>query len=572
MTYRDGKLAGDLRACKDCRAYPGKACSTQHRLAFEATVIEKLVALEEDMSASNADQMWNILACTIKDAAKDSLGVANEFARTPSMHRESWWFCEEVQTKVATKLSRFKELLSCREGNQENIDMAKERYKAAKREAKEAVARAKDKAYEELYKRLDSKEGANDIYKIAKARERRRKDIGSVRYIKDEGGRTIVREGDIKKIWGEYFSYLFNQTPADESRLDGSGEVGSSSLHRHFDCYYSKINQGEVRVALQKMGRNKAVGPDHIPIEAWKCLEEEGVKWLTRLFNKIFPSAKMPNELRLSEVIPIYKNKCDTQACSNYRGIKLLSNTIKLWERVTERRKYRERQRDLHMAFLDLEKAYDSVLHELVWKTLIDKGTPSKYLKVIQDMYEGAKTRVRTIVGNTEFFPVEVSLHQGSAISPYLFTLILDELSRGIQENIPWCMIFADDIVLIAESAEGLNNRLERFEVAHQEVDIRIGDRILQPKESFRYLGSMIHRSGRIDEDVAHRIRTGWVKWRATSGVLCDRRIPLNLKGKFYRVAIRPAIAVWLRVLADHESSSEQGESGGIKNAKVDLW
>nr|GEV60521.1 hypothetical protein [Tanacetum cinerariifolium] len=425
------------------------------------------------------------------------------------LEKESWWFCEEVQTKVATKLSRFKELLSCREGNQEDIDMAKERYKAAKREAKEAVALEKDKAYEELYKRLDSKEGANDIYKIAKARERRRKDIGS--------------------------------TPADESRRDGSWEVGSSSLHRHFDCYYSRINQGEVRVALQKMGRNKAVGPDQIPIEAWKCLEEEGG---------------------------------DAQACSNYRGIKLLSNTINLWERVTERRvrretrvsenqfafmpgrsmtkaihllrslmeKYRERQRYLHMAFLDLEKAYDSVLHELVWKTLIDKGTPSKYLKVIQDMYEGAKTRVRTIVGNTEFFPVEVGLHQGSAISPYLFTLILDELSRGIQENIPWCMIFADDIVLIAESAEGLNNRLERwrkalevnglrvsrekteylrcyfgrFEVAHQEVDIRIEDRILQPKESFRYLGSMIHRSGRIDEDsdsIIDKMREGRLRW-----------------------------------------------------------
>ncbi|GKF47330.1 retrovirus-related pol polyprotein LINE-1 [Tanacetum coccineum] len=147
-------------------------------------------------------------------------------------------------------------------------------------------------------------------------------------------------------------------------------------------------------------------------------------------------------------------------------------------------------------------------------------------------MYEGVKTRVRTTIGNTEFFPVEVGLHQGSAISPYLFTLILDELSRGIQESIPWCMIFADDIVLIAESTEGLNNIIEkwrkalednglrvsrekteylrcdfgRYEVLHQEVDIRIGDRILQPKESFRYLGSVIHRSRRIDEDVAHRI------------------------------------------------------------------
>nr|GEW54657.1 hypothetical protein [Tanacetum cinerariifolium] len=492
---------GDLRASKDCRAYPGEACSSQHRLVivdvlfeirrhskeatrrpgilwknlkwkavetFRATVMERLAALEEVMSASGADQMWNTLDRVMKDATNESLGVANETTRTHSTHMESWWFCEEVQTKVTLKQSRFKELFSCFEGNQEDIDLVKER-------------------------------GANDIYKIAKAQERRRRDIGNERYIKDEGGRTIVREKDIRKRCGKYFSSFFNENPFDESRAD--------------------------------TGRNKSVGPDQIPIEAWRSLEEE---------------------------------EGDAQACSNYRGIKLLSHTMKLWERVIERRlrketkvsenqfgfmpgrstteaihllrslmeKYREKQRDLHIDFLDLEKAYDSVPRELVWKTLIDKGTPRRYSSVIKDMYEGVKTRVRTTMGNTDFFPVEVGFHQGLAISPYLFTLILDELSRGIQEDIPWCMIFADDIVLIAELAKGLNDRLESWRKALEDNGLRI----LQPKESFRYLGSVIHRSGRIDDGVAHRIRAGWMK-----------------------------------VLADHESPSDQGGSSGIENVEVDL-
>ncbi|GJX51260.1 retrovirus-related pol polyprotein LINE-1 [Tanacetum coccineum] len=300
-----------------------------------------------------------------RDAAKDSVRVARESARTHSTHRESWWFSEEVQTKVAAKKSKFKELLSCRED--------------------------------------------------AKARERKRRDLGNVRYIKDEARRTIIMEEDIRKRWGEYFSSLFNETSSDESRPEGSGEVVNSSPHMLFDCYYSRINQGEVRTELQKMGRNKFVGPDQIPIEAWRCLEDEGVKWLTDLFNKIFSSAKMPDEWRLSEVIPIYKNKGDAQACSNYRGIKLLSHTMKLWERVIERRlrretgvsetqfgfmperstteaihllkglmeKYRDRQRDLHLAFLDVEKAYESVPRELIWRTLLAKGILRRYLRVI---------------------------------------------------------------------------------------------------------------------------------------------------------------------------------------------
>lgn len=51
-----------------------------------------------------------------------------------------------------------------------------------------------------------------------------------------------------------------------------------------------------------------------------------------------------------------------------------------------------------------------------------------------------------------------------------------------------------------------------------------------------------MHKKGDIVDDVAHRIRAGWLKWRGASGVLCDKRIPLKLKGKFYKTAIKPVM------------------------------
>ncbi|GKA47658.1 ataxia telangiectasia mutated family protein [Tanacetum coccineum] len=141
-----------------------------------------------------------------------------------------------------------------------------------------------------------------------------------------------------------------------------------------------------------------------------------------------------------------------------------------------------------------------------------------------------------------EFFPVDVGLHQGSVISPYIFAFILDELSKEIQEDIPWCLIFADDIMLVSESAKGLNIRL--MNTAVRKLLETTALRILQPKESFRYLGSMLHKFGRIDEDVSNRIKAAWMKWRAATGVLCDRNVPLKLKGKFYciRKLDRPVV------------------------------
>ncbi|KAK3554412.1 hypothetical protein QTP70_023054 [Hemibagrus guttatus] len=116
--------------------------------------------------------------------------------------------------------------------------------------------------------------------------------------------------------------------------------------------------------------------------------------------------------------------------------------------------KYRDGQRELHCLFVDLEKAYDRVPREELCYCMRKSGVAEKYVRVVQDMYERSRTVVRCAVGKTEEFNVEVGLHQGSALSPFLFAMVMDQLSEEVIQESPWTIMFADDIVICSESRE----------------------------------------------------------------------------------------------------------------------
>ncbi|KAK3517622.1 hypothetical protein QTP70_013427, partial [Hemibagrus guttatus] len=111
----------------------------------------------------------------------------------------------------------------------------------------------------------------------------------------------------------------------------------------------------------------------------------------------------------------------------------------------------------------DLEKAYDRVPREGLWYCMRKSGAAEKYVRVVQDMYERSRTVVRCAVGQTEEFKVEVGLHQGSALSPFLFAIVMDQLSEEVRQESPCTMMFADDIVICSESREQVEENLGRW-------------------------------------------------------------------------------------------------------------
>jgi hypothetical protein len=97
----------------------------------------------------------------------------------------------------------------------------------------------------------------------------------------------------------------------------------------------------------------------------------------------------------------------------------------------------REQKKDLYMIFIDLEKAYDKVPRNVMWWALQKHRVSSKYIILIKDMYNNAVTSVRTSDRGTNDFSINIGLHQRSALSPYLFALVMDEVTRDIQGGIP---------------------------------------------------------------------------------------------------------------------------------------
>ena len=323
-----------------------------------------------------------------------------------------------------------------------------------------------------------------------------------------------------------------------------------------------EFSEEEVKKTVKEIKAEKAPRPSGISANYFKCLDSDGLKWLTELLNKIFEAENIPKGWTRSYLITIYKDKGDPTQCKNSRGIKLLEHGLKVLEKVLDNRlrklikicdtqfgfskgkgtmdavfvlrqlqeKMLEKQKKIYVALLDLEKAYDRVPRDVVYWYLRKRGVPEKMVNLVKATYDKVKTEVRIPHRDTEKFMIDVGLHQGSVLSPFLFVALMDTLTEEVRTKALWELIFANDIALVAGTEEELQEKAQKWQrnlsrgglkmsVEKSEVMVlaRGGKsrviikenkgKELRQVEHFKYLGSEIEAEGRVLGAVKQRVK-----------------------------------------------------------------
>ena len=243
------------------------------------------------------------------------------------------------------------------------------------------------------------------------------------------------------------------------------------------------------------MKLGKSPGPSNVIADMFKASPDQCSQLTTDLINAVVKEVKVLEEWNNSYIASLFKGKGSALDRGNYRGVKLTDQVLKVVERVLEKiiREYvviDDMQfgfipghattdaifivRKLQEKFLEKNKNLYRVPHKVLWWAMRVVGVPEWIVVIVQAMYNTAKSKVRVNGSYSDEFEVKVGVHQGSVFSPLLFIIVLEALSREFFTRCPWELLYADDIVLIAETLDLLMEKLKLWKDNMENKGLRV--------------------------------------------------------------------------------------------------
>ena len=285
----------------------------------------------------------------------------------------------------------------------------------------------------------------------------------------------------------------------------------------------------EILTVIKTLKNNKACGLDFIRNEFFKQAPHQLLEFIKNFFNLLLQSQTIPEEWCEGLIQPLYKNKGSHDDTNNYRGITLLSCLGKLFTACINKRLssflfdnnligveqagfrpefstmdhvftlhsiieyYKSKNGRVFCTFVDYSKAFDLINRSSLWLKLMKHGVSGRILEVIKNMYERAKSRVKVNKEISKHFSCNQGVRQGENLSPILFAVYLNDFQDTLSQQFNgltkltdtileefetfaklYTLLYADDTIIMAESADELQNALHALKNYCCEWDLKI--------------------------------------------------------------------------------------------------
>jgi hypothetical protein len=329
--------------------------------------------------------------------------------------------------------------------------------------------------------------------------------------LKEDTGSASNADKISEEEWVEYLQKLNTPRAKFADRIKEFEQILEPKENQPtFSPMDYRLNENEIRKAIQSLKNKKAAGLDGVLNEMFKHSITQLSPCLLKLFNCIFSNSVYPQSWKTSYVIPIFKTG-DPSDPGNYRGITITNVISKIFNIVLNNRldtfladnkiihpsqigfqkgartsdhmfvlraiieQYtKNAQTKLFTCFVDFRKAFDSVIHQALFLKLADIGVRGPFYKILKDMYRNNRLCAKLGHQLTTEFPTSVGVKQGDPISPNLFKIFINDLPSIFNEKCDPvrlgcsslnCLLYADDLILLSTSKQGLQTCLDKLQL-----------------------------------------------------------------------------------------------------------
>ena len=597
---------------KNCRSYPGADIVSDHNLVMMHVELKykkiiktknkylemtklKIPSIKEEFQKRTdeivkADSVNKPIEEQWRDMMEEILGTAEELLRNKKETKRKTWISEEVVEMISER----------RKLKSDTTEEGKQQYKRLRNEIVRKSRRDKEKYLSDICDDIDKDFKANNLDKAyGKVKsfmgEKKKRTTG----IKDRNGQYIYEEKKVAKRWKEYLEGLYGDESMDENAIEEEDATDIENKGDH-------ILKSEFQRAMKMLKNNKAPGVDKITAEILNNCGEKAKYIIYEMIRKMYDTGIVPTDFNKCIIIPIPKT-LRAQNCDQFRTLSLTTHASKVLTSIILRRmekildnyltddqfgfrrnigtreailtlrqiieKRNKKGEATYIAFVDLEKAFDSVNWNIMFRLLKKVGISYRDRRIIYSLYKNEKGIIR--FGNIqEEAEIKKGVRQGCSLSPYLFNVYVQEAINRIREEIQVginihgekidMLRYADDIAITTENEGDLQNILQvmnnimrnefnmkmnrkktkilvcsRNQADHRRTPvIYIENERIQNVQEYKYLGSLITKDGTSKGEIRNRIMQAKSAFNRKKNLFTTKNIDLNIRKRLLKTYV----------------------------------